>query len=121
MDALIIRRALFEPFDKTQDKLRELARPPCLASISFHEAGRGVNGFGYFCRNKKPALSLSKGGSAAGPKPGNTEKHYDTGVWKNKGRIIRQPTVLKWKISKYISDRHHIAVRLEPYILYDPP
>ena len=45
---------------------------PCLASISFHEAGRGVNGFGYFCRNKS--------GSAAGPNPGNTEKHSDTGV-----------------------------------------
>ena len=28
VDALMIRRALFEPFDKTQDKLRELARPP---------------------------------------------------------------------------------------------
>jgi hypothetical protein len=28
VDALMIRRALCEPFDKTQDKLRELARPP---------------------------------------------------------------------------------------------
>jgi hypothetical protein len=24
----MIRRALFEPFDKTQDRLRELGRPP---------------------------------------------------------------------------------------------
>jgi len=29
---------------------------------------------------KQKALSLSKGGSAAGPKPGITEKHGDTGV-----------------------------------------
>ena len=28
MDALINRRATSEPFDKTQDKLRALARPP---------------------------------------------------------------------------------------------
>ncbi len=28
VDALIGRRALFEPFGKTQDRLRELARPP---------------------------------------------------------------------------------------------
>ena len=45
---------------------------PCLASISNNEAERGVTGFGYFCRNKS--------GSAAGPTPGNTEKHGNTGV-----------------------------------------
>src|SRR5680860_420466 len=43
---------------------------PCLASISVNEAGRGVNGFGSFCRNKR--------GSAAGPRTGNTEHHFDT-------------------------------------------
>jgi len=35
---------------------------PWLASASFDEAGRGVNGFGSFCRNKRS--------SAAGPRPG---------------------------------------------------
>ncbi len=60
----LIRRALFER--------SELARPPYLSSMSSNEAGRGVNGFGYFYRNKS--------GSAAGPKPGNTENHNDTGV-----------------------------------------
>ena len=74
MDALINWRALFER--------SELARPPSLASISFHKAGRGVTGFGYFCRNKS--------GSAAGPNPGNTEKHDDTEVWYNKERRIAQ-------------------------------
>ncbi len=34
---------------------------PCLASISLNEAGRGVNGFGSFCRNKKPVLSPAEG------------------------------------------------------------
>ena len=45
---------------------------PCLASILCYEAGWGVNGFGYFCRNKS--------GSAAGPNPGNTDNPGDTGV-----------------------------------------
>jgi len=58
------RRALFER--------SELARPPVPASISLNEAGRGVTGFGYFCRNKS--------GSAVGPNPGNTEYPGDTGV-----------------------------------------
>ncbi len=35
-----------------------------------HEAGRGVNGFGSFCRNKRA--------SPAGAKPGNSENHVDT-------------------------------------------
>jgi hypothetical protein len=43
-----------------------------LASVLSHEARRGVSGFGSFCRNKKT--------SAAGPNPGNTDKHCDTRV-----------------------------------------
>jgi hypothetical protein len=41
-----------------------------LASVRSHEAKRGVNGFGAFCRNK--------GTSPAGAKPGNTEHNADT-------------------------------------------
>ncbi len=54
---------------------------PCLRGASWsalpgsrpshlHEAGRGVNGFGSFCRNKRA--------SPAGAKPGNSENHVDT-------------------------------------------
>ncbi len=42
---------------------------PLPAFIAFYLAGLGVNGFGHFCRNKS--------GSAAGPKPGNTENHFN--------------------------------------------
>jgi len=66
------RRALFER--------SELACLPCLAFISLNEAGRGVTGFGSFCRNKRPVLSQVEGASAAGTKSGNTEKHGDTQV-----------------------------------------
>ncbi|MEO8327384.1 MAG: hypothetical protein ABI618_16145, partial [Nitrospirota bacterium] len=31
------------------------------ASLLFNEARRGVNGFGHFCRNKKPVLSQAEG------------------------------------------------------------
>jgi len=41
-----------------------------LASGLSHEARRGVNGFGSFCRNKRA--------SPAGAKPGFTEHHVDT-------------------------------------------
>ena len=45
----------------------------------------GVNGFGYLCRNKS--------GSAAGAKPGNTEKHGDAGVRSWKKRLIKHDRV----------------------------
>ncbi len=34
--------------------------------------------------------------------------------------LIHRPTLLNWKIARYISDKHDIAVRPEPQILYDP-
>ena len=49
---------------------RELARLPYFASEQSDEPGRGVTGFGHFCRNQS--------GSAAGPNPGNSEHHADT-------------------------------------------
>jgi hypothetical protein len=49
------RRALFER--------SELGRPPGSRPSHLNETGRGVTGFGSFCRNKRT--------SAAGPKPGN--------------------------------------------------
>jgi hypothetical protein len=53
-DALITRRILFER--------SKLVRLHILsASVKSDEAGRGVNGFGSYCRNKRT--------SAAGPKP----------------------------------------------------
>ncbi len=55
-------RTLFEP--------GELGRPPQVCVPPSYEPRRGVTGFGHFCRNKS--------GSAAGPKPGNTEHHVDT-------------------------------------------
>ena len=51
-----------------------------LASISSHEARRGVTGFGAFCQNKRPVLSQVEGSSPAGAKPGNTEHHVATRV-----------------------------------------
>ena len=58
---------------------------PCLSQASWSalrnlasvpsEARRGINGFGSFCRNKRPVLSPVEGASPAGAKPGNTEKH----------------------------------------------
>jgi len=60
MNAPIVRRALSEPFENPQGKLRELVRP-LLAFIPPNLAGPGVNGFGDFCRNKSH--------SAVGPRP----------------------------------------------------
>ena len=54
-DALIPWRALFKPC--------ELGRPPKTRVRPIQCARLGVNGFGYFCRNKS--------GSAAGPNPVN--------------------------------------------------
>ena len=81
------RRALFEPFDQTQDKLREFAR--CRACPEQGRRSRrtaqgtrracpcggrgprqGQHGFGYFCRNKS--------GSAAGPNPGLSKHQGQT-------------------------------------------
>ena len=45
---------------------------PWLASAPSDKAGRGVSGFGSFCRNKRA--------SPAGATPGNTEHHGDTRV-----------------------------------------
>ncbi|MGP0594246.1 hypothetical protein ACTRXD_17145 [Nitrospira sp. T9] len=53
-DAHIRWRALFEPFDKAQDRPGELVHPP--ASLHFNKARRGVNGFGSFCETKGPRL-----------------------------------------------------------------
>ena len=55
LDALMNRRTLFER--------SELGRPPqARVRPTLNETGRGVTGFGSFCRNKRT--------SAAGPKPG---------------------------------------------------
>ncbi len=43
-----------------------------LASVFSYEARRGVNGFGTFCRKKRPSF--------AGAKLGTTEHHVDTRV-----------------------------------------
>ena len=61
-DALRNRRALFEP--------GELARSLVVSVRSIRSDGRGVNGFGAFCRNKRS--------SPAGTKPGNTEHYVET-------------------------------------------
>jgi len=52
-DALGFRRALFEPFDMTQGRLRELVRSVVLASVPSNSAGRGVNGFWPFLPKQK--------------------------------------------------------------------
>ena len=49
-----------------------------LASVPSNEARLGINGFGSFCRNKRPVLSPVEGASPSGAKPGHTEKHIDT-------------------------------------------
>ncbi len=49
-----------------------------LASVRSNEAGRGVTGFGTFCRNKRA--------SPAGAKPGNTGHHFDTRVGYTRAR-----------------------------------
>ncbi|MBA3611428.1 MAG: hypothetical protein H0W49_00640 [Nitrospirales bacterium] len=43
-----------------------------LASVPSNEARLGVNGFGAFCRNKKPVLSPAEGGLAC---RGETRQH----------------------------------------------
>ena len=77
-----------------------------LASISFHEAGLGVNGFGYFCRNKRA--------SAAGPNPGNTEKDDDMRVWRNNERPYEPTKAYQVQHLKRHSDTQDMAVRPEP-------
>ena len=51
-----------------------------LASVPSNEARRSINGFGSFCRNKRPVLSPVEGASPAGAKPGNVKKNLDTKV-----------------------------------------
>ncbi len=66
----------------------ELIHLPQASVVPSHEAGRGVNGFGAFCRNKR-ALP-------AGAKPGNIEHHAETGV----GETIARPSftgTFSWK------------------------
>ncbi len=67
-----VRRLLSGSWDERSD----ISSGPCLSAASwsallpafilFNLAGLGVNGFVHFCRNKS--------GSAAGPKPGNTNQ-----------------------------------------------
>ncbi len=45
---------------------------PKFASVLSHEARRGVNGFGAFCRNKRASPAVGK--------PGNTEHYADMRV-----------------------------------------
>ncbi len=81
-DALICRRALFEP--------GEWVRPP--ASLHLNKTRRDVNGFGSFCLHNKgcaPRDAPSKT-SPAGAKPGNTEHHVATNV--RSTSVVRAPT-----------------------------
>ncbi|MCA9458837.1 MAG: hypothetical protein KC587_19400, partial [Nitrospira sp.] len=72
-DAPSTRRAVFESFDFAQDRLHELARSPCFAAVQSNETGRGIHGFGYFCRNKS--------GSAAGRTPATIMNTKNPSKW----------------------------------------
>ncbi len=67
-----------------------------VASVLSHEAGRGVSGFGSFCRNKRA--------SAAGPNPGNTENHGDRRV--EPTRATHLPTNACYLENYKIGSRH---------------
>ena len=72
-DAPSTRRAVFESFDFAQDRLHELARSPSFAAVQSNETGRGIHGFGYFCRNKS--------GSAAGRTPATIMNTKNPSKW----------------------------------------
>jgi hypothetical protein len=103
---------VFEPFDKNlrtgSASWSALLR---LASVRSHEARRGVNGFGAFCRNKRA--------SSAGAKPGTTEHHV--GMRDGDTRARRSPAnTVYWQPPRGILDTQDKAVRPEPCIRYDP-
>ena len=64
-DAPSTRRAVFE--------CNELARSASFAAVQSNETGRGVHGFGYFCRNKS--------GSAAGRTPATIMNTKNPSKW----------------------------------------
>ena len=53
-DAHLTWRAVFE--------CNELARSPSFAVVQSNETGRGVTGFGYFCRNKSGSAAVTNPG-----------------------------------------------------------
>jgi len=62
--------ALFGPFVKAQDRLRELVCPHNVFVRPCNMARQGVNGFGYFF--------TTKSSSAAGARPGNIKQPFGT-------------------------------------------
>jgi hypothetical protein len=61
----------------------------------------------------------TKGARLPGRTPA-TQKIMVIREFGKKERLIHRPTLLNWKILRYISDKHDVAVRPEPEILYDP-
>ncbi len=84
---------------------------PLPASDPSDQAGRGVNGFGSFCRNKRA--------SPAGAKPGTTEHHVDTRVGATRA-VCSPASTFMLAIPRWIPDTHRRAEKPEPLILIDP-
>ena len=89
-DALICWRALFEPFDKTQARLRELVRTPQVDVRPLLSDQTGRHWFWALLPEQKACPEPAEGASPAGAKPGHTKHRVDIATAKKESTLITE-------------------------------